>query len=327
MRSAPPTKLQLNVRSDGSGIIGFCLAIYLEPGACLFVPPMRYVKRRICAKLARREKQRRFFYSSDGTKAAPMFSTDQTRREATICHSVRLERSTGLNLIRCNQRSKDVRSKSPKTTTRRPRWPATGRRRSAEARPAATETEPEARPAARRRPERRESETRPRGSRPTRSRPRSASCLTVEARSTTEPLDCNLENSPSCPGNGASFLLAAPNHPRPRADHGGAKRRSVTGNGSKVREFCRRAPSISYEQIGHLALGSGAKLTAADSRTIEHAGCGWMCFALRAKHFNPHSQASDRNLKTNLVEDGGSMGGFVQSPTKWRSAGPPTDRA
>ena len=48
MRSAPPTKLQLNVRSDGSGITGFCFAIHLEPVACLFVPPKRYVKRRIC---------------------------------------------------------------------------------------------------------------------------------------------------------------------------------------------------------------------------------------------------------------------------------------
>jgi hypothetical protein len=38
MRSAPPTRLQLSVRSDGSGITGFCFAIHVEPVACLFVP-------------------------------------------------------------------------------------------------------------------------------------------------------------------------------------------------------------------------------------------------------------------------------------------------
>jgi hypothetical protein len=68
----PTTKLQPTKHGDGSGITGFCFAIHFEPGARLFVPPKRYVKRRICAygasedqsNFARREKNSDGFFIS-----------------------------------------------------------------------------------------------------------------------------------------------------------------------------------------------------------------------------------------------------------------------
>jgi hypothetical protein len=51
MSSAPATELQVNVRSDGSGITGFCFAMHLEPVGMFVCSarryPKRYVKRRI----------------------------------------------------------------------------------------------------------------------------------------------------------------------------------------------------------------------------------------------------------------------------------------